>query len=126
MIELIRREESVLRKLFDGTHPNVIHVSNLGYFNFSPFYFIDMEACALNLRDYLIPASERTSSTAGLPSITTDHLSHSRSIIIWDIMSQIASGLSYIHDSHQIHLAVKPSNSTFFNTKFNLFQYCFR
>jgi hypothetical protein len=92
-----------------GTHINIVQVLRHGNFSHSDFYFIDMELCDMNLRDYLHPRSSEPSGS--LPQFTRGAGSKTVSQI-WDVMQQIAAGLEYIHLQGQVHRDIKPANST--------------
>lgn len=63
----------------------------------------------MSLDDYLRPKIPPDSSTS-LPTFVKGGGSDSL-IQKWTIMSQIASGVEYIHLNHQIHRDIKPANS---------------
>jgi serine/threonine protein kinase len=67
-----------------------------------------MELCDMNLSDY-IQATSPADHSKSLPHFIkgggTDSL-----LQIWTVMSQIASGVEYIHREHQIHRDIKPVN----------------
>jgi serine/threonine protein kinase len=67
-----------------------------------------MELCDMNLSNY-IQATTPVDPSKSLPRFIkgggTDSL-----LQIWTVMSQIASGVEYIHCEHQIHRDIKPGN----------------
>jgi serine/threonine protein kinase len=67
-----------------------------------------MELCDMNLSDYIqsaIPADPTKSLPQFVKGGGPDSL-----LQIWTVMSQIASGVEYIHCEHQIHRDIKPGN----------------
>lgn len=81
-------------------------------------YFIDMELCDLTLDEYIynersnysrtcIDASKKSNSAVfvGENSSMTVKLQN-----LWTIMTQIAQGLEFIHELHQVHGDLKPRN----------------
>lgn len=108
---LIENETRALRKLCNGTHPNLIVVLNMDRFRFSPLYFIDMELCDLSLHDYLYPTSELNYSAIGLPPFIKTLPPSGKSLHIWNIMKQIVAGVEFIHSHDEVHRDLKPRNS---------------
>jgi len=89
-------------------HVNIVQVLNHGLFWDFPYYYIDMELCDMNLHDYIqstTPADPSKSLPRFIKGGETDSL-----LQIWTIMSQIASGVEYIHREQQIHRDIKPAN----------------
>ena len=106
----VEREVKTIQKLCGPrTHPNIVQVMNHGLLWSYPYYYIDMEICDMSLEDYL---NQKTSPDPSvlLPCFVggggLDSL-----IQTWTIMSQIASGVQYIHCENQIHRDIKPANS---------------
>jgi serine/threonine protein kinase len=88
-----------MAKLCNGNHKNLVRVLGYGEFSDLSYAFIDMELCDLNLGDY-------NKSLWVAAKVDGDP----EEAQIWNVMIQIASGLSYIHDSKTIHGDLKPSN----------------
>jgi len=105
----IENEARAVKKLCDGTDPNVIHVFTMGEFAYSSYFFIDMELCDLILRGYLYGTTDEYAGL-GLPPLLKDLPFFSVSVHIWNIMKQIASGLKFIHEHGEAHRDLKPSN----------------
>ena len=91
-----------------GAHVNIVQVLNHGLLWDFPYYYIDMELCDMNLSDYIqsaTPADPSKSLPRFIKRGGTDSL-----LQIWTVMSQIASGVEYIHREQQIHRDIKPGN----------------
>lgn len=88
-----------------GENTNLIHVLQHGKLPASPYYYIDMELCRYNLEDYL-ESSRRLGPQArsGLKGLDIKE--------ILDLMEQLASGASYLHDHDIVHGNLKPKNGT--------------
>ena len=67
-----------------------------------------MELCDMNLEDYLL--QQTPSNSVGLFPCYIKGGGLDALIQTWTIMSQIASGVEYIHCEHQIHRDIKPGN----------------
>ena len=91
-------------KLCNGSHSNIITVFSHGEFPNGSYAFIDMELCDLSLDEY-IKSKWSVSPVEGPP----------KEYQIWNVMEQIASGLSFIHKNNEIHRDLKPSNGMFSN-----------
>ena len=92
-IDDILNEVRAVKKLCNGDNINIVRVTNHGTIQRS-FYFIDMELCNHNLETYMmelqwVPTAE-----------------------VWDIMKDVANGLTYIHAQSQVHRDLKPRNSS--------------
>jgi serine/threonine protein kinase len=103
---LIRKEVDAIKKLCGiDTHVNIIQVLNHGHMSNPIFYYIDMELCDLNLHEYI---------HAENPSELLPYLSRGEgvrsSLQIWTVMSQVSSGVEYIHRQNQVHRDIKPAN----------------
>jgi serine/threonine protein kinase len=105
----IRKEVEAIKKLCGpDTHVNIIQVLDHGHLSNPIFYFIDMELCDLNLHDY-IHGSTPPNLSGSVPYFSRGDRVES-SLQIWIVMSQIASGVEYIHRQHQVHRDIKPAN----------------
>jgi serine/threonine protein kinase len=97
-----QNELRVIRKLCNGSHKNIIAVYGFGELSQSSYYFIDMELCSMNLDHYNKSVRATILVHDSVSSLRTEH--------IWDISSQIADGLAFIHGHHEIHRDLKPQN----------------
>ena len=88
-------------KLSYGSHKNIITIFSHGEFPDKSYAFIDMELCDLSLDEY-IKSNWSVARVDGPP----------KEARIWDIMTQIANGLSFIHKNKEIHRDLKPNNGT--------------
>ena len=70
-----------------------------------------MELCDLSMQGYLYPSADEYIGT-GLPPLLKDLPDSALGDHIWNIMKQIASGLTFIHANGEAHRDLKPSNGT--------------
>ena len=104
----IENEKRAIEKLCDTPHDNIIKILEHGRFsNQSPFYFIDMELCAINLEEYI-----RGSKTGirGLVDWEIALKEGQHEFLIIAIMQQLLSGLAFIHDRGEVHRDLTPQN----------------
>ena len=108
----IANEARAIDKLCLGAHPNIVTVFDHGLLRRdSPFYFIDMEFCEINLSDYIhgilsVPTLidwEQVRGSGG------KHLS-----VICEIMKQVLEGLIFIHEHNEVHRDLDPLNGNCF------------
>jgi serine/threonine protein kinase len=109
--DLLQKEVKAIKRLCGpGAHANIVQVLDHGQLSKSPYYFIDMEFCDLNLHDYI------HRETSPEPSESTPYFIRgavsSSSLQIWVVMSQIAAGAEYIHQKGHVHRDIKPANGT--------------
>jgi len=94
-----------------GEHPNVVTIIKHG--RVSELYYIDMEICQGNLEEYIQGTDlQRFEATINRHFAQMGMCEVRRFAIIWDIMEQIACGLSFLHDCGEEHRDIKPRNST--------------
>lgn len=94
----LRNELRAVEKICTKNHRNIVTVFKHGHLSNSHYFHIDMELCHMNLEDYLKREQVSTSNNR-LPIFS-----------IWTIMKDIASGLSFIHSSNEVHRDLKPPN----------------
>jgi serine/threonine protein kinase len=104
----IQNETRAIKKLCTG-HPHIVDVLDDGDLPNSPFYFIDMELCSLNLHEYIY--GNPGSSLLQVAGLMKSAPSSRKVTEIWYIMRQIASGLAFIHSHREVHRDLKPQNS---------------
>jgi serine/threonine protein kinase len=94
-----------------GAHAHIVAVLKLGQLLNSPYFYIDMELCDLNLSDFIysIPAPHEP-STVMLPQYIKNGEPPLKASQIWNVMRQIASGVKYIHSLDVVHRDLKPAN----------------
>jgi serine/threonine protein kinase len=99
---LIRNEIRAIKKLCNGTNKNIVEVFGVGEFPDSSYLFIDMELCDLNLDEYM-KGNWTVIQVHGYPP-------GFRETQLWNIMKQIANGISFIHITDEVHRDLKPRN----------------
>lgn len=117
----MENEARVLEKFRkSGGHENIVTVLDYGWLEKDKErFFVDLEACLLNLDDYI---KGNFKDILGLPKYL-DPLLNKRNLMclsFWGIMKDICSGLNYMHSNHELHRDIKPRNS---NTPFYAFMY---
>lgn len=95
----IMNEVRAIDKLCKQRHENIVAVLCHGWLN-SSYYFFDMELCSINLEQYV-------SGTEG-GSLFQKYDSQK----VVDIITQITSGLDFIHFQAEVHRDLKPRNGT--------------
>jgi len=74
----------------------------------SPYYFIDMELCDMNLEEYMYrersPDREMLQLQSSLPLALDIRM-------IWNIMRDITNDVAFIHNHMEVHRDIKPTNS---------------
>src|SRR5271154_1812290 len=103
----IDNEIRVLTKLCsNGGHQNIITILQHGWLNKGERYYFDMELCAMSLEDF-ISGSYRTA--LGDDYFQPIHIASGlETFNLWRIMSDITSGLEYIHSLREVHRDLKP------------------
>jgi len=105
MVEMkaVNNEMRAIRKLCNGQHKNIVEVFKLGEFADSSYFFIDMELCDINLENY-------NKSVWTMSLLADDESQRFREMVMWDIMTQISNGVSFIHGQGEVHRDLKPLN----------------
>jgi len=88
---------------------NIISVFKHGWLKKSPYYFIDMELCDLNLEAFIY--SEYISDFQMVFNPRSEPSKDVQVRNMWMIMLDIVRGLRYIHRHGQVHRDIKPRNS---------------
>jgi serine/threonine protein kinase len=86
--------------LCNKKHKHIVPILRHGWLS-SSYYFFDMQPCDMNLEDYI--------SDKYKDKITFEGTYTSR---IFTILSQITSGVHFIHKHKQVHRDLKPKNGT--------------
>ena len=114
--EDIQNEIRAVEKLCspNRAHENIVIVLRHGRLRNTPYHFFDMELCNFNLEHYIPllwePSALEKINLSSIKEFTVD-LS-SRIKYIWAIMSQIASGIAFIHFQKEVHRDLKPRNGS--------------
>ena len=90
----------------------MVPVLKHGWLANSPYYFVDMMLCSLNLQQYIDGVySEEMNSLIRIREDLRFLVKENRDFIrMTDIIKQITMGLQYIHKSDVIHRDLKPRN----------------
>lgn len=104
--EEIQNELRAVEKFGKTSNDHLVAVFNHGRLSDSPYYFVDMELCVMDLNRYIYHVQpERNLEFQNSLPIRTDVNE------IWKIMKDISSGLTFIHDHMETHRDIKPQNS---------------
>jgi len=107
--EILNEFRAIKKLCCEHSHKNIIAVYRYGKLSDSSYYYIDMEFCDLDLEVYIHePDTVGLSTSRRPPSLLP---LHSRSVL--QIMRDVSRGLTFIHESHEIHRDLKPTNSMF-------------
>jgi serine/threonine protein kinase len=105
--EDIENEARAITKLCgQEQHNNIVEVFQHGKLPNSPYYFIDMELCDMNL-DMYIESIDRPITGNAKAFLSPDLVA----TVIIDIFRDITRGVVFIHNHHEIHRDLKPRNS---------------
>lgn len=108
----IRNEARVIEKLrANGGQKNITQVIRHGWLD-EERYFIDMEACIINLEDFI---STDVKSVLGPSKYfgRQDANGNWRCLSFQGIMEDITNGLNFIHSQKELHRDLKPTNGMF-------------
>src|SRR5277367_1340854 len=86
---------AISRLCQNQAHRNILCSLGHGTLSGDRYYYLDMELCEFNLEKYM------TNATAVVGDVL---------IRVWDIMSDIKSGLTFLYSRNMIHRDLKPSN----------------
>jgi serine/threonine protein kinase len=95
-----------MEKFFQNIDPHLVTVYKYGKFRDSPYYFIDMELCDMNLDEYIYDKPTPFGKRA-FPLERTVDINY-----IWRIMRDVTHGVVFVHDYMEVHRDLKPQNST--------------
>ena len=94
----IENELRAIKKLCDpGGHRNIVSVLREGTVKDAALYYIDMELCNYNLEEFMQNHGPLSDQRLSMEQV-------------WEIMVQIASGLTFIHAQGEVHRDLKPRN----------------
>ena len=110
----IDNEVKAITKLCaEGVHENIVAVLQHGWLKRSPYYFIDMELCDLNLENFIYAKSlDGFESEFESEGKTQQEV---RLANLWPITTDIVRGLRFIHVNGHVHRDMKPRNGIFSN-----------
>lgn len=97
----------------NGVHENIVTVLDYGWLDENKErFFVDLEACLLNLDDYI---KENVKHILGLTRYF-DSQPDKKSLCclsFWGIVKDVCRGLNYMHSIRELHRDVKPRNSNY-------------
>jgi serine/threonine protein kinase len=109
----IENEIRVIQKLHEnGGHKNIVSFLNHGWLAIEEqVYYIDMDLCTLNLRDFVNGTFISALGPQFLepPARSTEF----ECLCFWIILKQVTEGLKFVHDHGELHRDIKPENSKF-------------
>jgi serine/threonine protein kinase len=114
--EDVRNETRAVIKLCQpGSNSNIVSVLRHGRLVNSPYFFLDMELCDLNLETY-IQRKWTEALRHNVPQFSNVDILESRLKLaqVWNLMKDIANGIAYVHQHQEIHRDLKPRNGKIF------------
>lgn len=115
--EDIENEINAIEKLEGiGSHRNIVDILGHGKLGTSGYYFIDMELCDLDLKDYI--HGERsigndnaiTQDSTNVVFVSKDCGLQLKLQNAFTILSHITDGLEFAHEHKLVHRDLKPGN----------------
>lgn len=97
-----------------GGHANLVKILRHGSLGHRTDYYIDMELCHMNLKDYIYGQRPLDLSAGTLEDrafVHHDASSTDKMMNIWTVILHISAGIDFIHVRQQIHRDLKPENS---------------
>lgn len=116
----IENEARVVSSLLErGGHANIVGILNHDWLKMSLCYFIDMELCDANLREYI--DHHYGTSVRAIDDLDTRtsfnpvFVNKGSSLVVrmqnmWTIGTHVARGLEFMHARGYVHRDLKPSN----------------
>jgi len=109
----IQNEIRAIDKLCGNACKYLVMVFRHGKLKNTSYYFIDMELCDLDLKDYIL------GNWHGINGLMSPFFrrgnQESEMENIWGIMRQISEGLVFIHSQTEVHRDLKPTNGIRFS-----------
>jgi serine/threonine protein kinase len=102
--EILNEFRAIKKLCIENSHENLVAVYRYGKLPDSPYYYIDMEFCDLNLHECIYEYERKDHSAfKGLSQLDTKAL--------LQIMRDVSRGLTFIHEHKEVHRDIKPNNS---------------
>lgn len=101
-----QREVETMKALCNSSQNNIVQFLGDGVIVPGTYYFIDMELCDINLRQYM-NGEVNVTGIYGLPSWNKEEPDM---FMIAAIMQQLLSGLAFVHSEKKVHRDIDPTN----------------
>ena len=95
-----------MKTLCNKSHINIIQYIADGAIVSDSSYFIDMELCDINLREYI----EGTHDVTGVHGLPPWNKENPDIFLVTAIMQQLLSGLKFMHERDKVHRDLDPKN----------------
>lgn len=106
----VRNELQVIDKLYRPGVRNIVAVFGHGEIQAGSLFYLDMELCELDLATFLQNKWTSTAWERG-PRIQLQSLGPSDEVTqVRQILTDIVTGIAYIHSQNQVHRDLKPQN----------------